>query len=435
MSNANRILLWLLGIALLAGVLSYGYWFASNFERHSKEVRTTVSPEARKNRFLAAERFLHQSGQSVQSHAGRDIFTLAPDTGDTILLGSNSHLFLQRNHDALMEWVKAGGHLLLVPRIYDEEDEEEEKDPLLEQLGVELIQLDEDEEDDKQEEQEVEESQCALDDNACDDIASSRVSEAENSDEEDSAEHRDKRVTVTFKASHPGEFKARFLADRYLYDAEETAEVVVGVDDMPNLLRFSLGSGAVTVLSDMDLFTNDFIGEYDHAYLFARLVNTPGKVWIFYSADMPSLLVLLWQRMPWLSLISVVLLLLAGWRMTLNSGPRLKPPYDPRRNLIEHLDAAANYSWRIDKARQLVADNRTAVEHAWRRRHPQLNSMDRRECCEWIGEKTGISASAIERTLYGEITSEQDFIRATSVMQRLATRVTKHADSASTNRS
>lgn len=431
MSNANRIVLWLLGAALLVGVSWYGYWFASNYERHSKEVRTSVSPEARKNRFLAAELFLLQGGQSVQSHSGRDIFSLAPTLEDTIFLGGNSQLFLQRNHDALLEWVNAGGHLVFVPQSYDEDENEVERYPLLEQLGVELILLDEDEVEDEPE------SPCTEDDEGCDDTASSSSpeSDGESGDDEDGTKNRDNRVTAIFHASHPGEFKARFLADRYLYDAEGLAEVVVGAEDYPNLLRFSLGSGAVTVLSDMDLFSNDLIGEYDHAYLFTRLVNTPGKVWIFYSADMPSLLALLWQRMPWLVLISVTLLLMAGWRMTLNSGPQLKPQYDARRNLLEHLDAAANYSWRVDKARQLVADNRTAVEHAWRRRHLQLNSMERRECCEWIGEKTGISASAVERTLYGEITSEQDFIRATAVLQRLAARVNQHAGSASTNRS
>lgn len=421
MSSANRIVLWLLGIVLLGGILWYGYWFATNFERHSKEVRSSVSPEARKNRFLAAERFLQQTGQAVMSHAGRDIFSLKPAVKDTIFIGSNSRLFLQRNHDALMEWVKAGGHLILVPPIYDDE---EDRFTLIEQLDVELIRLD------KSEQQR--EDVCPEKEKTCNELSSL---EAEPESNDGDTADRNKRIIATFQAAHPGEYKARFLADRYLHDAEGRAEVAVGVGSMANLLRFSVESGAITVLSDIDLFTNDFIGEYDHAYLFARLVDTPGKVWIFYSADMPSLLALLWQRMPYLLLIVITFLLLAGWHMMLNSGPKLHAQYDSRRNLLEHLEATANYSWRIDKARQLFTDNRHAVEQAWRRRHPQLTTMNKHECCEWISEKTGMTANAIERTLYGDIATEQDFIRATAVLQRLATRVNQYAGSASGNRS
>ncbi len=428
MSNANRIVLWLLGALLLGGVLWYANWFAANFERQSREVRTDISPEARKNRYLAAEQFLREGGRTVLSHAGRDIFSLEPAVEDTIFLGSNSQLFLERNHDALLAWVEAGGHLVLVPPHYDDDDDDEESFPLLEQLGVELVYLDEDEYERG--------NYCRERDEACDDLVPAAENESESdSDNNDDTQYREKKITAIFTTDYPGEFKARFLADRYLYEAENRAGVVIGDGDLPNLLVVSLGSGSVTLLSDSALFTNEFIGEYDHAYLFHRLVNGPGRVWIFYSADMPSLLALLWQRTPWLLLISVTLLMMAGWRMLLVSGPKFQLQYDPRRNLLEHLDASANYSWRIDKARRLFSDNRHAVEQAWRRCHPQLNSMSETQCCAWIGEKTGITAAAIQRTLYGEIASEQDFIRASSVLQRLATRVNQHTGSASANRS
>lgn len=425
MPNANRLLLWLLGIVLLGGALWYANWFVTHFEQSSREVRTDVSPEARKNRFLAAELFLRQSAQAVQSHAGRDILALGPSGDDTIVLGGHSRLYLQRSHDALLQWVQAGGHLVLVA----DEGANEESEPfaLWQQLGVELRLV----------EEELPSAVSCEDETAqCDEIAepndTTRPESGQSAVNKDAAEQPDEErfVTVTFHSNHPGEFEARFLADRYLDDTQGLAQVVVGEPDRPKLLRYPLGGGNVTVLSDMGLFTNDAIGQVDHAYLLHELVVTPGKVWLLYSADMPSLLALVWQRAPYMMVIVVVLLLMALWRMLRSSGPQLSPRYEPRRNLLEHLDASAEYSWRIDRARQLFADNRHAVEQAWRRRHPELNSMDRNEYCEWIGEKTGIAARAVERTLFGDIKSEQDFIRATAVMQRLATRVHQHRGTA-----
>jgi hypothetical protein len=450
MPSANRIFLWLLGLLLLGGLSWYAYWFATHFEQQSREIRTDISPEARKNRFLAAEHFLREAGREVQSHAGRDIFSLNPSHGDTIVLGNHSNLFLERNNKQLLEWVSAGGSLILVPEEslldidmdvdMDEDGEEvsaelnieieegeEKKGSLFERLGVELLIVYEEEEDDGicEDEPEFCDEETLTDSGdqgaeappTDNEITENNVPEGiEEADEEE-------MITVTFQTSHPGEFQARFLADRYLLDTNDLAEVIIGEPATPNLLRYSLGSGTVTVLSDMTLFGNKEIGKHDHAYLFHQLVRSPGKVWIFYSADMPSLSTLLWKRTPYLLVITLILLLLAGWRMLHNSGPQLRAQYESRRNLLEHLDATAEYSWRVDKAQQLFADNRHAIEQAWHRRHPQLNTMERNECCQWIAERTGISASAVERTLYGDITSEQDFIRATAVMQQLAARV------------
>jgi len=442
MSKTNRIILWLLGIALLCGVVWYTYWFLTNFEEVSKEVRTGLSPEARKNRFLAAEMFLNKNGQTATGKAGSNIFALNPSTEDTILIGSHSQLFLKHNNDKLVDWVKGGGHLILVPEAVD--DDEKEQSSLLQQLGVELHFVKEDEQTDTPCEEEKSscddktvsaDNACKKSDEPCEDETASAEGEKdsaphqtpENPDEAKKKGDDDKMVTVTFHTDHPGNFQASFLADRYLKDASDTASVTLGNDDHLNLLTYPLGNGSVTVLSDLSLFTNTDIGKYDHAYLLYQLVSGPGKVWIFYSAAMPSLLALLWKNAPYLTMLSLLLLVMAGWQMLLRSGPRLKPQYEARRNLLEHIDATAVYSWRVDKARQLFHDNRKAVEQAWRRRHPQLGNMTQDERCQWIGEKAGISASAVERTFYSEIASEQDFIRASAVMQQLAATINQRA--------
>ena len=94
MSNSNRIFLWVLGLLLLGGVIWYAQWFFTHFERQTHQVRTGTSPEARKNRYLAAQMFLKKNGVKVESQAGRDIFALHPSTRDTIFsLGGPEKVF------------------------------------------------------------------------------------------------------------------------------------------------------------------------------------------------------------------------------------------------------------------------------------------------------------------------------------------------------
>ena len=404
MANINRLVLILLGLLLVGAVVWFGYWFANNHEKRTHEVKVDISPEARRNHFLAAEGFLQQAGQQVGSQRSRDIFSLQPGPADTIFLGNHAMLFLERNHDALWEWIEQGGHLIYVA--YDR-DEEDQPLGLLDELGAELVILSDDDTDIH-----------------CGDGVEPCAEQGEGEDSEESTERdEERRIAVDFQSSEPGDFLARFRADRHLADKKEWADVALGDEWMPNLLQYPLGDGRVTVLSDNELFQNDHIGEKDHAYLLSRLVNHSDKVWIFYSADMPSLMEQLWQRTPYLLLLSILLLVIAGWRMLLRSGPNLQNRFDERRNLLEHIDASAQFSWRIDRAKQLFQANRETIEQAWRRRHPQLNTLQQAERCEWVGEKSGIAAGAIERSLYGEINSEQDFIRASSVLQKLAAQV------------
>ena len=156
----------------------------------------------------------------------------------------------------------------------------------------------------------------------------------------------------------------------------------------------------------------------------AMLTENADKVWFLYSSDMPSLPVLLWQRFPFLVSCALILLLLGGWRLAGGrSGPLLASRASERRNLLEHVEATAQYGWRTNRSQQLFISNRDTIEQAWRKRHPGLNSMEKIARCTWIGEKSGLAASTVERVLYGEFTAEEDFIRASSVLQRLAARL------------
>ena len=68
-----------LGAILIAAFVS---WFLENFERRSLEIDSGYSQAARRNPFLAAERFLARLDIGVESRSGRDrVGGLAPPAG------------------------------------------------------------------------------------------------------------------------------------------------------------------------------------------------------------------------------------------------------------------------------------------------------------------------------------------------------------------
>ncbi len=412
MSQTNRIVLILLGGLLLAGITWYAVWFYNNFESYEKEVRSDVSPEARRNRLLAAEHFLQRMGREAESRGGRGFLSELPPPGDTLYISRLSNNISEAKYRSLIEWIESGGHLILdVGELWDEDTSE---NPLLNRFRVEL-----------QDQWELDNKDLA----ACkapDDEDEENPNEGETAlDEEADEEEDEERVLVTIPLS--GDNRSITMEvdpSLWLRDKSGAADWRVSSDKGAHILEFRSGEGLLTLLSDGGMFHNDRIGEQDHAFLLAMLTEDAGKVWFLYSSDMPSLPVLLWQRFPFLLSCVLILLLLGGWRLaTASSGPLLAPRAGERRNLLEHVEATAQYGWRTNRSQQLFIDNRDTLEQAWRRRHPGLNSMEKTQRCEWIGEKTGLSASAVERVLYGEFTAEEDFIRASSVLQRLAARL------------
>lgn len=378
---------------LMAGLFGWGIqWFLENFEQRTRETRTEVSPQARRNPMLAAERFLSRLGVESESISGRDWLLNPPDEPGLLLV---SHLGLSlptEREEALLDWVRRGGDLVITPGQEWDQELESGGNHLLDELGVRLSIIQPDSEDAGDE----------------DDVESAQEVEP---------------ITVSF----PGYYQPveiGFNPSRLLLDANEKAEWGIRGELEENsyhLLQYSLGEGRLTVLSDNRFLTNDAIGNRDHALLLGLLVNGHDRAWLLYSSNMPPLLSLLWRYAPQLVLSVIGLVLLFLWRMTQSSGPRLDSGGAARRNLMEHLGAAADYAWHTDSARRMFEASRSAIDQEWQRRHPILGQLDPKAKCQWIAERTGLAPRAVESALYTDYDGEQEFIKMSAVLQKLAT--------------
>ncbi len=362
----------LLLVALLAMFSILGWlWFEKNFERHEEVVRSTMSIEARRNPMLAAEMFLTRLGLPVESRSGRAYLTQPPEDRGLLLVRDLGPPLTETALTDLLAWVERGGHLLAAPGTRSEAGG---KDSLLEKFGVSLVVPDE---------------------------------------TEDEAERR--RLVV------PGLVDALELdfdlQRRFQLDA--SVEAVIPLVEDPNYLVFPWGDGLVTLISDSSVFTNNRIGKFDHARLLAHLASDQGRVWLLYSAQMPSLLSLVWHRAPHLVVTLLLLGLLTVRWMSRSSGPRLAIQTSGRRDLLEHLQASAEFAWRNDLDVGLLEGARQQVEKRWLAAHPVLVQLDGEARCEWLAKRSGLSASAIFKALYPDRLDTMQMIKNSINLQRL----------------
>ncbi|MEN8166017.1 MAG: DUF4350 domain-containing protein [Pseudomonadota bacterium] len=368
----NRLFAGLL--LLLSALLVWGgYWFTQNFERHSEEIRSGFSTQARRNPLLAAERYLQRLGLDVESLSGRQYLSSPPAKPGVLLVKDLGPSLPLEREARLLAWAESGGHLIASVGRLPATDEP--GNHLLETLGISLVEL--------------------------------------NPDESESP---------PLELVMPGgqqAIRVGFDRSRGLRYEGEDAHWQVPATEGYHLLNFPWGRGAITLLSDNRFLNNSRIDEHDHALFLARLVSGEGRAWLLYSSQMPSLSTLLWRNAPYLVISGGVLVLVLLWWLTYRSGPVLDQVNPQRRDLLEHLQAASEFVWGQDRSQALRQRTREQVERLWLQRHPRLGRMERSARIEWLAARTGLKSQAVQEGVYGEDNEAWMLIETSATLQRL----------------
>lgn len=375
-------LLRLLAVAVVVAGVAWGvYWFLHNFQRATRTVRSGYSEAALRDPFLAAERFVTRMGGRVTRVAGTDLWRSPPPADGVLII----YRFWQdsdpRRRQALRRWVEGGGRLIVAADATLLGRHGVRPHGFLAQLGV-------------------------------------RLKPAKL----DPGKRPPESAAIKF-AEQAKPVHVRLSPFRYLLDAsgKATAEVPWGAGFC--LLQYRLGDGLVTVVSDNGFLTNREIGDDDDALALALLIDLPrrSQVWFVHDVEMPSLPAVIWKAAAAAVIAAAVALLLWLWRLGSRFGPLLPPLQRPRRDLGEHLEASANFLWRLDDCQQLFRANRQRLEQAWLAKHYLLQPMPPEARCRWIAARAGLSPRAVERALHGEYLAERDFVELSSYLQRLET--------------
>ena len=429
---SNRIIIVLAGLVVAALVAWQIFQFFEQHERRERIVRTSGSPSARQNPFLAAERFLTDLGVNVESISGRDRLLDLPSVDDTLVVNHFGGSLPGDRFQALTEWIEAGGHFFMTAQQERDYEDASGGEQLLNYYG---IYLQRDSGDSEWFEQFEESTLVEPDEEAENSDPDSKQSSAENAQPNSTWREIIDEVYVERTAVVDLDFTnfeqpIQVGFNRYLTldDSENRAFATSGSEAGSHLLQLEIGEGMLTVISDNDFLSNFHIGKYDHAMFLSLLVDHSAKVWLLYSSSMPALPVLVWQKAPAMVIATLIFLSLLLWRFMRRLGPILDSQETERRNLLEHLEASANYDWRVDKAQQTFSVSQAAVEHAWRRKHITLDRAEQDERCEWIAGRTGLTPQAVEAALYEKPDNEQTFMKFTAVLQKLAAKLNQHQE-------
>jgi hypothetical protein len=347
----TRKLIWSL-IGGMALIVLVGTWFISHFDYVPATTWQEPGKEALRDPYLALGRLMERLGRPlVRISNALALDQLTP--GGVLLLDHGRRFHVNaRRADALFEWVRRGGYLIVAAESRSVDD------PVLERLGIKWY------EPPKPEPRQdagarVRRQGLRTDAGSPEQEPGQNAETGEDEEEAQACELSDSRSDT-----EPDVIEVR------LPDRDEPLRLkrishwigasLVPTDPAPiwkagvaetrsTVLHYDYGEGRITVFDDFDFLSNGHIGEHDHAELIWALIKhyqPQGEVRLATRLAVPSL----WE---WLAesastaLISGALLIAAWlWAIVPRFGGTLPSPNPARRSLAEHLSAVGRAVWR-----------------------------------------------------------------------------------------
>lgn len=360
-------------LAVATAVAGFIYWIKPHLETYEYEVVEDVSEKARRNPFLAMQRFLTRYGYSVEINRRSTVLDTPPAEQDTIMLEFSQELFSETRTRKLQDWITRGGHLVL--EIVPDEDgipENELLDPLELQVRENEVQT----------------------------VAGQKEMQLQAGAQ-----------TLAIDTS--------FVKEVWLEDGSGSAETW-SAEGIPAVLRYRIGAGHLTLIPTRDLWNNDRIGRHDHAALLLEVLDAVrGKLWVFLNVRLDSLLQIIWRHAK----LAVIALMVTGglvlWGFYNRFGPLTIPEHRRRRSLGEHVQAMANFAWRHGRAANLLASARMQLRQRAELRHPGFQHLQPSEQHAWLAERIHVSPETVRHALDLQTERSETLIETVTLLQKL----------------
>lgn len=415
-------------ILLVVGTLALAFFLL--FEKAERKRTTPASLEARKNSFLAAERFLTRLGFSAESIAKREILINPPSPDDLIFIGRLEGNLPTEREDNLIAWIEQGGTLVITHTNPWDNRINKSGNTLLDRLGVrrhsahalkeqaheEASDDDEAYEDDAYEDQATpgDEPDSLLDEQAGNPNNGEKTPPAFKPFEEIFA-----KESVTLTQEDQTVVNIDFIADRVLEDADQNAASVYAGESGNHIVIKALGKGKLIVLSDSNFLKNDGIGDNDHAYFLASLAQGRGKIWILYNSIMPSFLSLISKKAPALLASLVILSLMFVLWLTIRIGPRYTLSDHRRRNIIEHLVSAGFFIMKHGSTQDLLHVSRSAIDKKILAKHLFFHRKTKEEQVAYIAKWTQLTKEEVHAAFNNHSMAKDGFIAMSAALQKI----------------
>lgn len=362
MSRRTKLVLACLLAAVVLAV--GGLWWLHTFKRVERLVDLPRTGEARINPLYALKVALQKDGVQVQarrrlqlSAGARDEPAVTLGPRDTVVIYNDPRSVSEDETYALLDWVDAGGHLVVRTPPAGLLRREGEV-PLFAEL--ELLAMDE-------ASAACADLRVAAADAADEPAADEPASDTRAADDEDPIDADEDAQDVLFCDSR-----------RFTLDGANPTHALGDLKAGYVFARVPYGEGSVDVLADLDFMSTEGL-DAPASHELTRQLLAPryrqGTVHLIYAAQLPSLWTLLARRswMAWAPLLLALGLWL--WRRMQRFGPELAAPSGERRSLLEHIVASGEHAYRYGYAHLLHAAVREAFLGRLRRRDPQAAAL------------------------------------------------------------
>jgi hypothetical protein len=356
---------------IIVAIVGLSTWyFLANFKRVSKERDLPMTGEPRYNPLYALKLSLRAMGQQADSHARLDLGSLTLKSGDTLLLYSPPNDLSEAQLDQLLDWVEAGGHLIV-------------RSP----------------------------SELFLSDDI---TLFTKLGLSPSGMEEDCFSYfgaKEKMPSV-------------ICGDRFYTEDIEWFDWLHGDEEQGySLGRMSWGDGSVTVASSLSFMSNQELnGNSARQMTYQLLADSMGKgrFHLIYATDMSPLWLLLLKH-GWTLLVPALLLLLA-WLVYRSQrfGPLQASPNQDRRALLEHITATGEYMFHRHLGHELHLAVLALFNAKLRRRDPMTAALTGEAQIQALVERTGIDPQKIRQALKpGSLQQKENFFNSIATLIQL----------------
>lgn len=409
MNKHKYLIIYTIMAAAVAGSLVFLFFLL--FEQVEIQTQTPPSRMARQNPFLAAERYLNESGTNAKSVTSRDILVNLPSPADMIFINRLGGNLPPEREDRLIEWIERGGTLVITADKFWDDDREKSGDTLLDRLGVRLYDgytlIEETDTDEPDDDVPVE--------------STDQAPESEHVDESqpDGCNAGNDKETIRVEIDHETFAELEFDKATILIDVDENASEYDEGELGAHILSKSIGTGKLVVLSDNHFMTNSFIIHHDHAFYLSCLSENRDCVWILYNSIMPSFFSILLKHVPILMVSMVVLFIVSMFWLTLQIGPQ-RTLYDhSSRNILEHLLSSGHFirkhgikNFHIHHVRSVIEKNITA-------KYLHFGRKTKEQQYDLIAQWTQLPVSDVYSAFNADVNSSHACVKITGILQKI----------------
>lgn len=186
----------------------------------------------------------------------------------------------------------------------------------------------------------------------------------------------------------------------------------------------------LVILPEFSIFTNDNIGDKDHALLFLSLLEYEDElkahhnVWLVTAPIAPGFFSLIWlhySEFIWALLLVISLFI---WRSTRRFGPIFPLFQKNRKELKEHLSAVGRWHWNSSKSQQLINISFAQINRQMTLSYHHWDKLEPEKQIQLLASHTGLPVTNIRITWQQTtVNSRLEFLHLIQQLQIIRTKL------------